>query len=108
MKRFGRRIAVDGCDNVGAEGVADLRLIFQRVGIGLADQLAGNIGMVEPLGDAMHHRALQCVVMQDRRIDEGRELGLAPHDLFGLLAHPRPDRIEPCRADWRACSVAGP
>ena len=32
--------------------------------------------------------------MQDGRIDEGRELGLAAHDVFGLAAHAIPDRIE--------------
>ena len=32
--------------------------------------------------------------MQDGRVDEGRELGLAPHHLFGLAADARPDRID--------------
>ena len=50
--------------------------------------------MVEPLGDAVDHRGLQRVVVQDRRIDEGRELGLAPHDLLGLAADARPDRVD--------------
>ena len=50
--------------------------------------------MIEPLGDAMHDRILQRVVMQDGRIDEGRELGLAPDDLLGLAADARPDRID--------------
>ena len=49
--------------------------------------------MVEPLRHAMHDRGLQRVVMQDGRIDEGRELGLAAHGLLGLAADARPDRI---------------
>ena len=61
-----RRIAVDGRHDVGAERFADRRLVLERVGIGLADQLAGDVGMVEPLGDAMHDRRFQRVVVQDR------------------------------------------
>ena len=50
--------------------------------------------MVEPLRHAMDDRGFERVVMQDGRIDEGRELGLAPHDLLGLVADARPDRID--------------
>ena len=98
MKRDGRRIAVDGRDDVGAEGFADRGLILDGVAIGLADQVGGNVGMVEPLADAMDDGAFQRVVMQDVLIDEGGELGLAPRDLLGLAGGcaPRPDR--PCRA----------
>jgi len=50
--------------------------------------------MVETLGDAMHHRILQPVVMQHGRVDKGGELRLAANDVFRLAAHPIPDRIE--------------
>ena len=50
--------------------------------------------MVEPLGDAVHHRVLERVVVQDRGIDEARKLRLAPHHLLGLVADARPDRID--------------
>jgi hypothetical protein len=50
--------------------------------------------MVEPFGDAMHHRLLERVVMQDRGIDEACKLRLAPRDLFSLFANARPDRID--------------
>ena len=50
--------------------------------------------MVETLGDAMHHRFLQPVVMQHGRIDEGGKLRLAADDVFRLAAHAIPDRIE--------------
>ena len=46
----GRRIAVEGRDDVGAEDFAERGLVVERVAIGLADQLAGHVGMVEPLG----------------------------------------------------------
>ena len=50
--------------------------------------------MVEPLGDPMHHRRLQRVVVQDRGIDEGADLGLAADDVFRLGADARPHRID--------------
>jgi hypothetical protein len=52
--------------------------------------------MVEPLGDAMHHRVFQPFVMQHGRIDKGGEFRLAVNDVFRLGPHPIPDRIE-CR-----------
>ena len=50
--------------------------------------------MVEPVGQAMHDRIFQPLVMQHRGIDEGGELGLAANDVFRLAAHAIPDRIE--------------
>ncbi len=61
----GRRIAIDGRDDVGAEHVGDTGLGFERVGVGLADQFAGHVRMVQPLGDAMNDGRFQRVVMQD-------------------------------------------
>ena len=108
MKRGGRRIAVDGRHDVGAERFADRRLVLERVAIGLPDQIAGDVGVVEPLADAMDDRAFQRVVMQDVLIDEGRELRLAARDLLGLAGGcaPRPDR--PCRDLWQAASEIEP
>ena len=94
MKRLGGRIAVDGRDDVGAERIADRGLGLERIGISLPDQFGGDVSMIEPLGDAMHHRRFQRVVMQDGGIDEGRELGLGADDVFGLVAHLRPDRVD--------------
>ena len=93
----GRGIAIDRRHDVGAEvgrSSADRRLVLERVGIGLPDQLGRHLGTVETLGDAVDDRRLQRVVMQDGRIDEGRELGLAARDLLGLAADLRPDRID--------------
>src|SRR4029079_9498968 len=50
--------------------------------------------MVEPLRDAVHHRRLQRVVMQDGRIDEGREFGLLARDLLGFTTDAHPHRID--------------
>jgi len=50
--------------------------------------------MIEALGNAMHHRILQPFVMQHGGIDKGGELRLAADDVFRLLAHAIPDRIE--------------
>ena len=94
MKRMRRRIAVDGRDDVGAEGFAERRLVLERVGIGLADQVAGNVGIAEPLADAVDDRGFQRVVVQDVFVDEGRELRLAARDVLRLAADARPDRID--------------
>ena len=90
----GGRIAVERRDDVGAERLAELRLVLQRVGIGLPDQFGRHVGMVEPLADPVHHRRLQRVVVQDRGIDEGADLGLAPDHILGLGADLGPDRID--------------
>src|SRR5580704_8269729 len=50
--------------------------------------------MIEPLGDTMHHRILQPLVMQHGRIDEGCQLRLTANDVFRLVAYAIPDRIE--------------
>ena len=90
----GRGIAVVDRDEIGAEGVADIGIVAQRLVIGLADQVARQRRMVEPLGEAMHHRIFQALMMQHGRIDEGGKLGLAANDVLGLAADAIPDRIE--------------
>ena len=50
--------------------------------------------MIEPLGDAMHHRMLEPLVMQHGRVDEGGQFGLAADDVLRLAADALPDRIE--------------
>src|SRR5690242_5945799 len=42
----------------------------------------------------MHDRGFQRVVMQDGRIDEARELGLASRDFIGLIANAPPNRVD--------------
>ena len=65
--------------------------------VGLTNEAARQRGMVQPLGQPIDHRGFKGVVMQNRRIDEGGELRLAPRRFFGLAAHPRPYRIDLCR-----------
>ena len=90
----GRGIAVVDRDEIGAEGVAEIGLVAQRLVIGLADQVARQRRMVEAIGETMHHRIFQAIVMQHGRIDEGRKLRLAADDVFRLAADAIPDRIE--------------
>jgi hypothetical protein len=86
-------IAIDRGHDVGAERRADRGLAGERVGVGLPDQLGRDFGAVEAVGHAMHDRSFQGVMVQDGRIDEGCEFGLAPRDLLGLEADAGPDRV---------------
>src|SRR5215471_4308306 len=73
----GRRIAVDGRDDIGAKSFTKRRLIFERVIIGLADQISRNVGMGEPLADAVSDRRFERVMMKNVLVDKGCELRLA-------------------------------
>ena len=87
-------IAVVDCDQVGAERIAEIGFVAQRLVKGLADQVARQRRMIEPLGDPMDHRILEALVMQHGRIDEGSKLGLATDDVLRLAPDAVPDRIE--------------
>ena len=90
----GRGIAVVNRDQIGAEGVAEIGIVAQRLVIGLTDQVARQGGMVEALGNPVHHRLFESIVMQHGRIDERGEFRLPADDVLGLGPHPIPDRIE--------------
>ena len=90
----GRGIAVVDRRQVGAEGIAEIGIVAQRLVIGLTDQIARQRRMVETLGEAMHYRVFQTLVMQHGRIDEGGQFRLAANDIFRLGADAIPDRIE--------------
>ena len=87
-------IAVVDRDQVGAERIAEIGFVAQRLVIGLADQVARQRRMIEPLGDTMDHRIFEALVMQHGRIDEGSEFGLAADDVLRLAPDAVPDRIE--------------
>jgi hypothetical protein len=91
---IGGGIAIDRGNNVRAERGADCGITLECIGVSLPDQFGRYIGAVEALGHAVDDRGFQRVVMQDGRIDEGRELGFAPRDLLGLAADARPDRVD--------------
>ena len=57
--------------------------------------------MIETVGDAMDHGVFQAAVVQHRRIDEGRKLGLTVDDILRLAPDPVPDRIEGCELSSR-------
>ena len=90
----GRGIAIVDRDQIGAERVAEIGFVAQRFVIGLADQVARQRRMIEPLGDPMDHRIFKPVVMQHGRIDEGSQFGLAADDVLGLAPDAVPDRVE--------------
>src|SRR6516162_3188880 len=90
----GRGIAVVDCNEIGSEHVAKIWNLAQRLVIGLADQVARQRRMVEAVGQTMHHRVFQAIVMEHGGVDEGRKLRFAMHDVFGLGADAIPDRIE--------------
>ena len=114
-----RRVAIDGGDDVRPERLGNGRIVLERIRIGLADQLAGNVGPIEPLGDAVDHRGFERIVVENRGIDEGRKLRLGAGDGLRLVADAFPYRVdpielEPClmlrhdasgRLDLRVCST---
>ncbi|MGY4311762.1 hypothetical protein ACVWW1_001065 [Bradyrhizobium sp. JR3.5] len=59
----GRGIAIIDGDEIGPEGVADIGLIAQCLAKGLADQVARQRGVIEPLGNAMDHGIFQALMM---------------------------------------------
>src|SRR5581483_11266467 len=87
-------IAIDRRDDIGAERLADRRLVLDGIAISLADEVAGNVGIAEALADAMHDGGFQRVVVQDIFVDEGCEFRLAACNFFRLAADARPDRID--------------
>ncbi len=82
-------------------------LFVERVAIGLADQVAGDVGIAEPLADAVDDRGFQRVVVQDVLVDEGGELRLAARDVLRLAADARPDRIDLVEGLCRPCLKLG-
>ena len=91
--RAGRVAVIDGGD-VDAEDVSQLRLGGEHLGEGLADQIAGDVMMVEPVGDAMGDRLLERMMVEDVTVDEARQLRLGSRDRFRLGANPLPNGVE--------------
>jgi hypothetical protein len=50
--------------------------------------------MIEPAGQPIGNGRFERVVMEHGRIDEGRELRLAPYDFFGFATDPPPNWVE--------------
>src|SRR5262249_38473701 len=49
---------------------------------------------IEPVADAVHDRARQVVMLEQRRVDERSELRLLPDNRLGLAANACPDGID--------------
>src|SRR5262245_63483581 len=87
-------IAVNGSDNVGAEGFAKRALVLKCVVISLTDEVGRHIGMREPLADPMGNRSFQRVVVKNVFVDKSGELRFMARHLFGFATNARPDRID--------------
>ena len=87
-------IAVVDGGEIGAEGAAELGAIGEHLREGLGDQPGIDVGVIEPLRQAVAHGVLEPVLAQDGRIDEAAERRLVAHGLLGLLAQLRPDRVD--------------
>ena len=110
----GRIAIVDGGE-IGPERAAELRLVVQHLREGLADQAGIDVGMVQPLRQAMADGILQPLLAEDGRIEEAAERGLVARRLLGLAADFLPDRVDggdvgplascamcaPCLLSWR-------
>src|SRR5262245_43920655 len=88
----GRRIPVDGRNDVGPKRFAEHRLIPKRVIVSLAYHVGRYVGMIQTLAHAMSDRGFKRVVMKDVLVDKGRELGLAASDVLRFVADTRPNR----------------
>src|SRR5258708_17957035 len=93
-KSRGRRIAIVSRHDIGPEGVDDLGRVRKSIEKGLQNGGAAHARMIEPVADAVHDRARQGVMLEQRSIDERSELRLLPHDGLGLAANARPDGID--------------
>src|SRR3954467_353446 len=87
----GRGIAVEHCNQIRTESIAEIGSIAQGFIEGLANEIARQRRMVETLGEAMHHRVLQPFVMQHGGIDKRGQLRLAANNVFRLGPHALPD-----------------
>src|SRR5690606_30695232 len=86
------------------------RLSLEHVLIGLADQFAGYRHMIEAIADALRDRALERVVIEDRRENETRKRRLARGNFCGFITNARPDRIDDLKStrDFRLTLGHGP
>ena len=90
----GRIAVVDGGE-IGAERAAELGLVVRAPARRSAPIRPGiDVGMVQPLRQAVADGVLQPLLAQDGRIDEAAERRLGAHRLLGLAPQLRPDRID--------------
>ena len=88
----GRIAIVDG-RQIRAERAAKLRPVLKDLRKGLADQARIDVGMVQPLREAMADGILQPLLAENGRIQEAAEGGLAVRSLLRLAPDFLPDRI---------------
>src|SRR5690606_25452765 len=79
---------------IGAKRLAQLRLPGEHVLKHLPDQAGIDVGVIEPLREAMADGLLQPLVAQHGGEDEPAEGRLGVHGLLGFAAHLSPDRVD--------------
>src|ERR1700677_3405903 len=88
-----RRIAIDHRHHVRPKRYADRAVAGNHVLVGLTNQCAGRVTMVEPFSDAVNDGVLQRVVIENSRHQERGERGVATRRLLRLDTDPREQRI---------------
>src|SRR5262245_15078617 len=88
------RIAIEHGGKIGAKGAAELGLLAQDLGEGLHDEAGVDVGMIEPLRQAVADGVFETGLAEDGGKDEATEGRLVGGDLLGLVAHRRPDGID--------------
>jgi len=94
-----RGVAVGDRDQVGAERDPDGGVAGDDIVVFLADQRGRQIGMRQPLGDAIGDRVLQRVVIENGGHQEGAERGVALDRLLRFDAHAREQRVAAAEPD---------
>ena len=93
-------IALEGRGEIRACLDADLRPEIESVVKRLPDQVGGNVGMIEPLGQAMGERRFETVVVENVRDDEGRKRRLVRANLARIGLDGGPDRVNGRDDTW--------
>jgi len=101
-----RRVAIEHGEKVGVERFGEARVVGGDLAVGLADQVARHVGMGEPRRNAVDDDALQRLVVEDRRVDEAGDLGLAADDVLRFARHASEDGIVLCEGDDVALGFA--
>ncbi len=68
-------------------------MLGQHGEVSLANEIRRQVLVRQALGQAVDHRAFQAVMVQDGRIEEGRQQRVAINGRLRLLTHRAPDRI---------------
>ena len=99
MKPRAGGVAVEHGDEVGADRLDDGGLASEHFEIGLADDVAGHLLPVEPVGQTLDDGVLEAVLVEDGAEHETRDFGLAADDFLSFDADLREHRIDIAEPD---------